>query len=169
MHRFKEITPYEVENAMKLIGKDWMLITASDGNNTNTMTASWGSMGVLWGKNVCTVYIRPQRYTYGIVERSDSLTLSFFDEKYRSALQYCGTRSGRDCNKFEDTGLTLVNIDGAPAICEARLILVCKKLYADDLQKEHFTSHEPLSNYKENDFHRFYICEIEKVLKRVED
>ena len=169
MHRFKEITPHELENAMKLIGKDWMLITASDGNNTNTMTASWGSMGVLWNKNICTVYIRPQRYTYTIVENSERLTLSFFDEKYRPALQYCGTRSGRDCDKFKDTGLTLANIEGTPAICEARLILVCKKLYADDIKKECFTSSEPLSNYKENDFHRFYICEIEKVLKRIAD
>lgn len=169
MHRFKEITPYEVENAMKLIGKDWMLITASDGSNTNTMTASWGSMGVLWNKSVCTVYIRPQRYTYEIVERSDKLTLSFFDEKYRSALKYCGTKSGRDCNKFKDMELTTATVDGAPVICEARLVLVCKKLYADDIRENNFISKEPLSNYGENDFHRFYICEIEKVLKRIEE
>ena len=168
MHRFKEITPYEVENAMKLIGKDWMLITASDGDRTNTMTASWGNMGVLWNKNVCTVYIRPQRYTYGIVEKSDRLTLSFFDDKYRSALQYCGTKSGRDCDKFKDTGLTTAIFDGVPAICEARLILVCRKLYADDLRPECFTDPAPLSNYKEDDFHRFYICEIEKALRRID-
>ncbi|MBQ8140384.1 MAG: flavin reductase [Clostridia bacterium] len=169
MNNFKEITPYEIENAMKLIGKDWMLITAAKENNINTMTASWGDMGVLWGKNVCTVYIRPQRYTFEFVESSDRLSLSFFDEKYRGALKYCGTKSGRDCDKLADTGLTSTMIDGVPIINEAKLVLVCRKLYADDLKKDKFLVDEPLSNYKNDDFHRFYICEIEKVLTRIEN
>ena len=164
MRRLREITPYELENAMKLIGKDWMLITASDGNTVNTMTASWGSLGVLWGKNVCTVYIRPQRYTYGLVESADRFSLSFFGEEYRDALKICGTLSGRDCNKLERAGISCEYIDGVPAIAEARLTLVCKKLYSDDIKKDNFIVTEPLSNYKANDFHRFYICEIEKVL-----
>ena len=58
MNRFVEITPFEIDNAMKLIGKDWMLITAAKGDKVNTMTASWGNMGVLWNKNVCIAYIR---------------------------------------------------------------------------------------------------------------
>ena len=168
MSSFKEITPYEVENSMKLIGKDWMLITASDGEKVNTMTASWGSMGVLWGKNVCTVYIRPSRYTYEFTEKSEKLSLSFFDEKYRDALRYCGTKSGRDCDKLSDTSLTTAMVDGAPVICEAKLVLICRKLYADDITKDKFTSEEPLSTYSGGDFHRFYICEIEKVLKRID-
>ena len=167
MNNFREITPYEVENAMKLIGKDWMLITAAKGKDINTMTASWGNMGVLWGKNVCTVYIRPQRYTYDFVENTDKISLSFFDEKYRDVLRYCGTKSGRDHDKLADTGLTSEFVEGAPIICEAKLIFICKKLYADDLKKEKFIAQDPLSNYKDNDFHRFYICEIEKVLERI--
>ncbi|MBO5416312.1 MAG: flavin reductase family protein [Clostridia bacterium] len=164
MRKLKEITPYEIENAMKLIGKDWMLITASDGRKVNTMTASWGNMGVLWGKNVCTVYIRPQRYTYEFVECSDHLSLSFFDESYRDALKVCGTVSGRDCDKLARTGLTAATVDSVPIISQARLTIICKKLYADDIRPEKFLCDEPLSNYKQNDFHRFYICEIEKVL-----
>ncbi|MBQ7384849.1 MAG: flavin reductase family protein [Clostridia bacterium] len=164
MRKLKEITPYDIENTMKLIGKDWMLITASDGKKVNTMTASWGNMGVLWGKNVCTVYIRPQRYTYEFVEKSDRLSLSFFDDSYRDALKVCGTVSGRDCDKLERTGLTAATVDSVPIISQARLVIICKKLYADDIKPEKFLSDEPLSNYKQNDFHRFYICEIEKVL-----
>ena len=168
MSNFKEITPYEVENTMKLIGKDWMLITASNGERVNTMTASWGNMGVLWGKNVCTVYIRPSRYTYEFTERSEKLSLSFFDEKYRDALKYCGTKSGRDCDKLSDTSLTTATVDGTPVICEAKLVLICRKLYADDIKQNNFISEEPLCNYRDGDFHRFYICEIEKVLKRID-
>ena len=60
MKAFKEISAYELENAMKLIGKDWMLLTAEDTKNqrVNAMTASWGMMGVLWNKCVCTVFVR---------------------------------------------------------------------------------------------------------------
>ncbi len=167
MNSFREITPFELDNAMKLIGKDWMLITAQKNDKINTMTASWGNMGVLWGKNVCTVYIRPQRYTYEFVEKSDTLSLSFFSEKYRDALKLCGSVSGRDHDKISEAGLSTAIVEDTPIICEADIVIICKKLYADDLKKDKFISDEPLANYKNNDYHRFYICEIEKVLKRV--
>ncbi len=163
---FKEISPYDIENAMKLIGRDWMLVSAARDGKVNTMTASWGTMGVLWNRAVCTVFIRPQRYTYEFAEATDTLTLSFFDESYREALRFCGTKSGRDHDKFKETGLSYTLDDGAPIINEARLIIRCKKLYADDLKEGCFLDEEPLVNYKAKDFHRFYICEIEKVLMR---
>ena len=163
---FKEISPYDIENAMKLIGRDWMLVSAARDGKVNTMTASWGTMGVLWNRAVCTVFIRPQRYTYEFAEVTDTLTLSFFDESYREALRFCGTKSGRDYDKFKETGLSYTLDDGAPIINEARLIIRCKKLYADDLKEGCFLDEEPLVNYKAKDFHRFYICEMEKVLMR---
>ena len=79
MNRFETISPSEIDRILDRIGKDWMLISASDGTRTNTMTASWGCMGVLWNKPVAVCFIRPQRYTYEIVESTDRLTLSFFD------------------------------------------------------------------------------------------
>jgi flavin reductase (DIM6/NTAB) family NADH-FMN oxidoreductase RutF len=68
----------------------------------------WGGFGVLWRKNVAWCVIRPQRYTYEFVERADSFTLSFFQERYRSALELCGSKSGRDTDKFKAGGLTAV-------------------------------------------------------------
>ena len=167
MSNFKEISTSEIGNVFKLIGKDWMLISAAVDGKVNSMTASWGNMGVLWRKDVCTVYIRPQRYTYEFVENSDTLTLSFFSEKYREALNFCGSVSGRDRDKLMEAGLTAAFIDKAPVICEADMVLVCRKLYADDLHPESFISQEPMYTYQNGDFHRFYICEIVKVLKRV--
>ena len=64
------------------ISKQWMLITAGPEKNCNTMTASWGGLGILWGKPVSTIYIRPQRYTREFVEREDYYTLSFLPEQY---------------------------------------------------------------------------------------
>jgi len=146
-----------------------MLITVADESKesgANAMTASWGDMGILWNKNVCTVYVRPQRYTYSLCEREDRFSLCFFSEKYRDALKYCGSHSGRDGDKIKHTGLSVSQLDGIPYINESELVIFCKKLYADDLKKERFISSEPLLNYKAEDFHRFYICEIECVLKR---
>ena len=166
MAEFREIAPTEIENTIKLIGDDWMLITASDGERVNTMTASWGCLGVLWNKNVCIVYIRPQRYTYEFTEKSDKISLSFFTPEYKNALRFCGTKSGRDYDKFKETGLTLLFDGDVPIIGEADLVLECKKLYADDLKEDKFLAPELLVNYEKKDYHRFYICEIEKILKK---
>ena len=167
MSNFKEISTAEIENVFKLIGKDWMLITASDGERVNCMTASWGSMGVLWNDDVCTVFIRPQRYTYEFVEKADTISLSFFSEKYRDALKFCGRVSGRDHDKIKESGLTSAFVEKTPIICEADMVLICRKLYADDLHRDRFISDDPMFTYKDGDFHRFYICRIEKVLKKV--
>ena len=95
IREFREISPLELGNAMKLIGKDWMLITALDEKNgrVNAMTASWGCMGVLWNKNICVCFIRPQRHTYGLVEQNERLSLAFLGEEYREALKLCGAPS----------------------------------------------------------------------------
>ena len=162
----REITPFEIGNVMKLVGKDWLLITASDGERVNTMTASWGLMGVLWHKNVCTVFLRPQRYTKQFVDKAERISLSFFDEQYRDALKFCGTKSGRDYDKFAETGLTLTETDGVPTIREAKLTVICRKLYADTIREEAFLEDSPLACYPQKDYHTFYVCEIEKVFVR---
>jgi flavin reductase (DIM6/NTAB) family NADH-FMN oxidoreductase RutF len=166
MKGFCEISPSEIENAIKLIGKDWMLITAADGEKINAMTASWGCMGVLWNKNICVAFVRPQRYTYELIEKSQTLSFSFFEEKYRDALKFFGMHSGRYCDKFKSTGLTADFDEDTPVIEQAKLILECRKIYADDLKKENILFSDILDNYKNNDYHRFYICEIEKALIR---
>ena len=91
-------------NPFTKIGKEWMLITAGNEEKHNTMTASWGGVGIMWGMNVATAYIRPQRYTKGFVDAEDMYTLSFFQEEYRKALNLCGTKSGRDCDKDKEAG-----------------------------------------------------------------
>ena len=167
---FTHVSPFDVnDNLFKLIGKDWMLITASDKETgeVNTMTASWGTAGILWNKPVGVCFIRPRRHTFGLVETSDFVSFSFFDEDYRKALQYCGANSGRDVDKFAKTGLTpAYTEDGVPYVKEARLVLICRKLYADDLKNECFIDPSLLSHYKDNDYHRYYICEITDVMLR---
>ena len=167
---FRSIAPTDLpDNFFSRIGEDWMLITAENPlGEANTMTASWGCAGILWNKPVAVCFIRPQRYTYGIVEDADTLSLSFFPAgAHRDALRYCGTQSGRDGDKFAATGLTLTHAEnGTPYVSEANLVLVCRKLYADDLKKGCFIDPAMLKHYPADDFHRFYICEITRVLVR---
>ena len=169
MNDLKIISPEELENVFRLIGKDWMLITAEGkGENgehvINTMTASWGGMGVLWNKPVAFCFIRPQRYTHVFTEQGDRFSLSFFSEEYRDALRLCGTKSGREIDKFAATGLTPTMIESTPCIKEARITLLCRKLYADTLKESSFLDPALLQNYKDGDFHTVYVAQIEKIL-----
>ena len=167
MEGFKEISVYEIENAQKLIGKDWMLITAgnTDGGY-NTMTASWGCMGILWNEPVCIGYIRPQRYTYVFTEANERLSMCFFDEDMRDALKFCGVNSGRDVDKAKECGLTVEDADGTVIFKEARLALICEKIYVDDIKEECFIDRSLLSHYPKKDFHRAYVCRVVKAYSR---
>lgn len=165
---FKEIKIEDLQmNPFTKIGKEWTLITAGNEEAHNTMTASWGGVGVLWNKNVATVYIRPQRYTKEFVDSNDTFTLTFFDEKYRDALTLLGRKSGRDGDKIAEAGLTPCPVDETTAFEEANLVLVCKKLYADEIKPECFINREAdEKNYPEKDYHTLYIAEITRVLVR---
>ncbi len=161
------ILPTEIPgNVIEMIGNEWMLITAGNKDAYNTMTASWGTLGQLWGKAVSTCYVRPERFTYGFMEKSDYYTLCFFEEEYREALQYCGSKSGRDHtdkNKAEVAGLTPAYTEnGSVYFKEAYLVLECKKLYAEQFQEANFTKNDIVKSiYGENNgIHKAYIGEI---------
>lgn len=171
MNAFKKITPEALkENPFMLIGKDWTLVTAGESTaHYNTMTASWGGVGVIWNKNAATIYIRPQRYTYEFLEAGDCFTLSFFGEEYRKALSFCGSKSGRDYDKSKECGLTPIELDGSVAFAEAKLILCCKKLYWNDIDPANFCDSSIDSTfYPGKDYHRMYIGEILSVYQKAE-
>lgn len=149
-------------NPFTKIGKEWTLITGGNKENFNTMTASWGQLGVIWNKNVFTCYIRPNRYTYGFIEQGECFTASFFGEEYRKALAYCGSHSGRDCDKMAETGLVPTEIDGCIGFEQADMILVCRKLYSYDLQEKGFLTDDgiPEQFFGSDPYHRAYISEI---------
>ncbi len=163
---FVEITPYNIEkNTFTQIGKDSMLVTAKKDDKVNTMTASWGGLGVMWNKNVAFVVIRPQRYTKEFVDSSDCFSLTFFDKEFKDKLMYLGTVSGRDEDKISKCQLTTNYENNIPYFEEANLVLFCKKLFASDYKEENFIDNEIMSkNYPNKDYHTLYIAEITKVL-----
>ncbi len=163
---FKKIDPKTLENnPFKLLADDWMLLTAGDKSAHNTMTVSWGGVGVLWGMNVATCYVRPQRYTFDFMEKGEYFTLSAYPADKREALVLCGSKSGRDVDKDAACGFTPAFAEGdAPYYEEAALVLVCKKLYQQDFAPENFLDARIDACYPSKDYHRMYIGEIVEVL-----
>jgi flavin reductase (DIM6/NTAB) family NADH-FMN oxidoreductase RutF len=159
---FQEIDPESVsDNVFRLIGEDWMLITAGTPDRFNMMTASWGGWGVLWNRKVCFCVIRPQRYTRQFVEEADIFSLSYFSEEHRRALDFCGSRSGRDVNKASACGLIPVELaHGLISFAEARLIIGCRKIYFQDLDPAHFLDPSIGDLYPQRDYHRMYLGEV---------
>lgn len=166
---WKEISAKEIDdNSVQLFDETWAIITAGDPDDFNMMTASWGMLGNLWGKPTAICFVRPQRHTFGFTEREESFTLTFFDETYREQLQYLGTVSGRDEDKLKGSGFTKkVLPSGNISYEEARLIIECKKVYADFFEEENFLDADIAAKiYADKDFHRVYIGEITNVWEK---
>ncbi len=162
---FKEISIYDVkENIVDLLNKQWGLVTAGNEGAYNTMTVSWGALGELWGREMVTVYIRPQRYTNRFVDGSDYFTLSFYPAEYKKALAFCGSRSGRDFDKAKETGLTPVFDESVPYFDEAKLVIVCRKVAKGKFEPGQFIDESINGEYPSDDFHFIYYGEIVKVL-----
>ena len=170
MEGFRKISAEELGNAIQMIGKDLMLITATDAENqrVNAMTASWGAMGVLWHKNICICFVRPQRHTHKLLGEQSRFSIAFMSEQYRDALKLCGRESGRDIDKLAVSGLSAIECDGVPVVAEADTVLVCKKLYEDEIREGCFLEEAVMDTYRaKKDYHTFYVCEIEEAYKRI--
>ena len=167
----KEINIKEMKfNPFTLIGNEWMLVTAgNERTGCNTMTASWGHLGCLWGSNdpTAVIYLRPSRYTKQFVDATDRFTLCVMDKSFKKSMTYLGTVSGRDENKVEKAGLTPVFEDDTTYFAEAKLVFVCKKLYVSELKEDGFLYDSIIEkNYPLRDYHTMYVGKIEKVLVR---
>ena len=167
--QFETISPFGItKNIFSMLDTDWMLVTPGIPEDYNTMTASWGGFGILWKKPVAYVFVRPQRYTYRFMEKYEYLSLGFFPAGYRDALNFCGTRSGKDVNKAAECGLTPIKLPGGGvAFGESELVMECTKKYFSDLNPAHIPDPAIHKLYPANDYHRMYICEISNVYRKI--
>ena len=144
--------------------EQWFLLTAGDfaARDFNTMTVSWGSLGVIWNRPFAQVVVRPGRHTFGFIERHATFTLCAFPEECRAALSLLGSKSGRDGNKIAEAGLTptAATTVAAPVFAEAELALECRKIYSDDFDPKRFLDPTIEQNYPKKDYHRIYYGEI---------
>lgn len=170
MANFKEIKTTELQgNPFQMIGKDWMLVTAKYGDKVNTMTASWGGVGVLWGADVVYLFIRKTRYTKEFIDASDSFSLTFYDENQRKNLSYLGTVSGRDEDKIAKVGYHVELDNDIPYFAEAKTVLLCKKMSKHPITMEGLIDPEIFPKWYTGEangenYHDMYVGKIEKVL-----
>ena len=149
-------------NVFDEIGTQWLLLTAWDEKQArvNAMTASWGGMGILWNRPVLFAFVRPQRYTYGLLETSEICSACVLESGNKKAYTICGTKSGRDLDKITEAGLHPVELDGVWGFEEAARVYRLKKLLVTDMKEEQFIDPSLFVNYPTKDFHRVYVYEI---------
>ena len=166
---FQKVDPKKLTiDPFAAIGDRWMLITAGTPERCNTMTASWGGLGVLWGVPMATAYIRPQRYTKRFVDENEYFTLCFFGEEYRPQLNLCGTKSGRNTDKVKECGFTVAAAEcGAPYFEQAELVLVCRRRMAMPMDPALMPEDVKDKWYPDRDYHTMYWGEIVEALQKV--
>ena len=147
-------------NPFDEISNHWVLISAKKDGVVNTMTASWGQLGHLWGKNVMTVYIRPQRYTKEFVDAEDYFTVTLFDG-YKKELGVLGSKSGRDGDKIAEVSFDIEEVENQPTFKQGKMVFVCKKIYSDMIDPKQFIDSSLDERwYPQKDYHQRYIGEI---------
>lgn len=162
---FKTVDPRSIkDNLIKALAEEWALITAGNLNGYNMMTASWGFFGEMWGEDSLAVVVRPQRYTMEFLDKSDYFTVSFYGDN-KAVHKVCGSKSGRDINKTKETGLTPVANEKYVYFKEARMVLVVKKQFVQQMNESAFTDKAVIDKwYPQKDYHNMIIGKIEKVL-----
>jgi len=161
---FQPINIRDTAHPIKLIADDWALLSAGTSSHWNTMTISWGGVGEIWGHDAAFVFVRPQRYTYQLMEQQDYFTVAFGLPRKITAL--CGKISGHDGDKITQAGLTAYVEGDAIFPAEAELVLVCRKLHAQDLDPAGFIDPHITTHYN-GDYHRMYVGEIVQCLHKI--
>lgn len=144
--------------------KTWFLLTSGnlEKGHFNCMTVSWGGMGNMWNYPLAMVVVRPSRYTFEFINQYDEFTLCAFPKEYKKALTILGTKSGRDCDKLKESGLTVepaVKV-AAPIYKEADLAIECRRLYWQDFNPAQFLDEDIHKHYESQDYHRMFYGEM---------
>ena len=139
-----------------------LLVTAGKDGKPNAMAIGWGVIGFIWGKPIFTVLVRPSRYTYRLLEESDSFTVCVPARAHTQIVTFCGTKSGRDHDKFKECDLEVLPSlrVSAPGIAGFPLIYECRIVHTNDVIPANLAEEIKSSAYPKGDFHRLYYGEI---------
>ena len=153
------------DRALNIFQSDWALVTAGTPDSYNTMTIGWGGLGTLWRKPVCTVYVKPCRYTHSFMDKNDYFTVSFFDSEHRQALSVLGTKSGRDGDKVSEVGFDVVECGQSVTFKQAKTTLLCKKIYRQDLVWDTMPADVIEKYYTEEAPHTVFVGEVIDIIE----
>ena len=155
-------TTYLHETLSLLTDPGLFLVAAGADGKPNAMAIGWGTIGVIWGKPIFTVLVRPSRYTYKLLEGSDSFTVCVPSKRLYKAVNFCGTRSGRNYDKFKECNLTVLPSTrvNAPGIAGCPVIYECHIVLTNDVIPANLAQEIQASAYPRGDYHRIYYGEI---------
>lgn len=171
MHVFQ---PFKIEdidlNPYTAIGDAGICITAEIDGKINTKASSNVAFGKLWNKDVIFVFVRDTSYTKEILDKSDFFSVTFFEDSFKSSLNYLKKVSGRIENKIEQIGMHINHKIDIPYIDEGHLVFLCDKLASlpiNNTQEDSYISKRILNQkYSEGNFHHMYVGEILETLAR---
>ena len=149
------------DKAMAGIGKGAFL-TVQAGVRLNTMTIGWATIGIMWRKPVMMVAVRESRHTFGIIERAEDFTVTVPAAGMDEEVAFCGTKSGRDFDKFKECGLATVpgRFVNSPVIEAAGIHYECRIVYRAPMVPELLHGEYRRNVYQEGDYHTLYFGEI---------
>ncbi|UCD33363.1 MAG: flavin reductase family protein [Desulfobacterales bacterium] len=148
------------ERAMSHIKKG-VFLTVKSGEMINTMTIGWATFGYIWRKPIMMIAVRSTRHTFGIIEKANDFTVSIPWENMAKEITFCGTKSGRDFDKFKACSLSVVESQsvGSPIIKVQGLHYECKIIFKAAMDPDYLAeTYEAL--YPEKDYHTLYFGEI---------
>lgn len=154
-----------LDTSLNIFQKEWALVTAGSMKNYNTMTIGWGGFGTLWRKPVCTVYVKPCRYTHSFMDANEYFTVSFYDDEHRSALSVLGTKSGRDGDKVAEARFTAVAAGESVTFKQAKTTLLCRKIYRQDMTLDAMPADAIEKYYTEEAPHTMFIGEVIDIIE----
>ena len=141
-----------------------LLVSLDENRRPNAMTIGWGQLGIIWGKWICTVLVRPSRYTYGCCNATGDFTVNVPYPSQAALASFCGTQSGRDYDKFAECRITAVPARcgeiASPYIGECGLAYECRTVHFNEVIPAHLSKDVAASAYPEGNYHRVYFGEV---------
>ena len=157
-----DYTDYQEEILRAFKESRVLLVSQVKQGSPNVMAIGWGQAGIIWRKPVFTVLVRPSRYTYELIEEAGEFTVNIVPAQLKDLVQYCGSVSGRNHDKFKEKGMTAIPSSKikTPIIRECILHYECKIIYKNDLISSELEPSIVTGFYPSGDFHRLYFGEI---------
>ena len=156
-----------VAETMKCLSGPGALLVAG-AEPVNPMTIGWGEIGIVWGRPVFVVLVRPSRFTHSLMEKAAGFSVNVAPESLGEACMLCGTRSGRDIDKVAEAGLTIekgLALD-VPTIAECPIHYECRIIHRNEVDPATLSPEVKASAYAGGDFHTVYRGEIAGVFGR---
>lgn len=164
----QEIGVFEgFEHTIEQIGKNGLLLVA--GQKGNPMTIGWGTIGIIWGKPVFIVLVRPSRYTFKLMEKFSEFSVNVPPGRLNREVAICGSKSGRDTDKIKECSFTLEKgkMISVPYIKECLMHYECRTVHKNKVIKTELDEKTVKSYYPGSDLHTIYFGEILGVYRAV--